>query len=894
MAPMRAYAAWAWARRALLLGILGAIAIPGGVVLFFKIEALIQLRIYNTVTIGTRSQWRDQYTGVSRNYDAHIWHCSNALAVQETGAKPHLEDVVVKLQFNEENFDFSFYDKKKQYRYKSWWHFYGKDEHNEGLLDSEFVVSLNPVYLGAIAAYGGSETRMFAGLSYAVVGNVAAIVDGVVARVRVTSVPAYLNGVAAQLMAAAPDAFPNVGRVAVQWGRFGVTGSAVSGMNPALKTFEAASATFSLLDAQAVDLWDPAFEFSLVSAASYGKHWLPALVSAPGARAALGLALGAVEAGNVLAWLGALVDEANPYYYGAVKRGLNLSPADAADATGWRALSALQFGRGALTRGVAASDSVLPLRANAGIVVAPELFAYSNALGEPVSLDVAAATAFLKTFSNAALSRKLVASLRAGDFSVFADPTYRATGLTPANAHIYTGYLYTYLAESLFLKGFVVGFDRDWNTARSDPLGVQPGSLSLKSDGTGRVNSGLFTRRSLRDMLFGYEDPIFGLVPVAPGAKPNRYDGLLGFQYDSVADQRADVNSPLTYAQFTGKGNPRDIGRYALWRNVTEMVIRPDIPSKGGLSYDCSTWQSQGFDMYPDGFESCNIWGEGHAPKPFGAHVTQVPPGGRRDFFFKKAVPEKYAIWVTTVLRPLNFEYDSDAVVRGVSVRRYLPEYSQFHTADCEREPERCNVANVAFRMDKTPGFIIPLHTTVGGPPSVVALPALGQMEPQYIALFTGLPAYNKHDHGSYVDVEPETGYIVQAHKRLQYAWSVSDKSLNSPVWANLYANTDDGQLFWPWIWIDDNSKLGKMSARTLKRGIYDSRIAAAFFSALISFSGLVFVAAALYLRAHAPADGAAVVDEKKADAAFVTPVSPVSVSEVDLTQIGINEETKV
>ena len=140
----------------------------------------------------------------------------------------------------------------------------------------------------------------------------------------------------------------------------------------------------------------------------------------------------------MLAWLAALVDETNAYYFAYVAPTLS----DEA-ATSWRDLRGQQFASGAVTQKLYGVASVLSLQID-GVVVAPELPVYAAASDGTISMTAAEANAFLDMGS-------LHASL-VGDGS--------------------DAYLNQYLPYDFLLKGFVVGYQRDGMTATTDPTGL--------------------------------------------------------------------------------------------------------------------------------------------------------------------------------------------------------------------------------------------------------------------------------------------------------------------------------------------------------------------------------------------------------------------------------------
>jgi hypothetical protein len=128
------------------------------------------------------------------------------------------------------------------------------------------------------------------------------------------------------------------------------------------------------------------------------------------------------------------------------------------------------------------------------------------------------------------------------------------TGSLPSSATAET-YLNAYLPYDFLLKGFVVGYQRDGMTATTDPTGLDAASLTLLEDGTGYKNGGIFTRRTLREIVYGYEDPLLELLGEAS------YAGAL--------------NATMMTGRFgfrSGKRHISDVGKYALWRGMTADV----------------------------------------------------------------------------------------------------------------------------------------------------------------------------------------------------------------------------------------------------------------------------------------------------------------------------------
>lgn len=408
----------------LVLTCVGIVLAAVGCGLVPLVEHLLKERIEAMLVVDTYDKWSDRHTDLDHPYFVYMWNVTNLLAVLEDGAKPHLTEHKFELTYKEDCYDLEWKNDREEYTYSSWWNYYPKDEGERERLQASSIVQINPVYLAAVSEFGGTEANMFAGLSYVVVDNVVQLMDGFVDGVRYYSVPTYLKGVQAALMAGYPSFFPTTAAVAAQWGAFGIVGAALSTLDASLTSFDVGT----LGNETYVALWDDASPYSLVTDFGYGV-WLGALSGDAEAAALVGAAFPA-DAMSVLGWLGALIDVGNPYYLATVASAL---PAWAsASVTSWEDLRGLQFGNGTLTAALYGGlDSVLGLQLAEGIVVAPELSAYSKAVGAPVVLSPDEANAFLTVYADAALSLGLLYGLGAaayGDYSVFADETYAGTG----------------------------------------------------------------------------------------------------------------------------------------------------------------------------------------------------------------------------------------------------------------------------------------------------------------------------------------------------------------------------------------------------------------------------------------------------------------------------------
>jgi len=776
------------------LGVAGVILLVAGAVLIAVTEAVIRQGVRDAVVIDTNEKYDDRIKDVEHPYDVHMWNCTNLLAVLE-GREPKVrfEQVSFKMTYHEENYAFDWHHNRETLSYKSWWVVRPTNDEESRRLDEAAIVNVNPVYLLSVAVFGATERNLFAGLSYLVVQSVDDLLDSYVSTIRAAMLPSYM------LVLAAGRALPD--EAAAWW---------VAERCPD-DTLEAA-----------LSFWDPASPTSAVTQATYDSVWRADVE-----------ALATPATSPTLACLRETSLSAE-YVEWAVPSSSNV--------TSWDLAKGAQFGSGLLTRlTVGGASSVLSLGLP-GVIVAPELY---GAFG--VELTPAEGAAFLEVFSNETLSIHFVSTALFGNpLDLLTDPTFLATGLTIGNALQFIEYLYTYLAESYFLAGIVVGKLRDPATAEIDPRGVVDGSLTLNPDGTGIYNSGLFTRRSAREVLFGYVDRITEVLPASLVGNSTTYTGVLGVQYADIAEQEA-LNPSLIYEVTTGKRSIQKIREYTRWRDITDISVRNSTPGKDGSRWTCdpSSWEAQGY-------ESCDVWRtNGSSFTMRATPVSQLGPfhevGRRRKRSFK--------LWSTEVMRDVEMVFDHDVTVKGIRARRYRVADSAFHTANCTLEPTRCNPDNAFYRMDTTPSYIASMASTTGGGKSSVSYPAFGRMLETYRQQTEGLPAFVERTMDTYVDVEPLTGFFINGHLRLQYNSDLDDRQLTSALWSNVFDNNpnlfDGHVLFFPLLWFDDYDIIDGDDAKAFKRAIYLPRLLAVVFTAISLALGVGCVVASAILVAR-------------------------------------------
>uniref|UniRef100_UPI0037E9968B lysosome membrane protein 2c n=1 Tax=Semicossyphus pulcher TaxID=241346 RepID=UPI0037E9968B len=223
--------------------------------------------------------------------------------------------------------------------------------------------------------------------------------------------------------------------------------------------------------------------------------------------------------------------------------------------------------------------------------------------------------------------------------------------------------------------------------------------------------SGLFTTRPVGQLLWGYED---GLLKALKAFQPN-LDDIFGLFYKSNATNDGE------YVFFTGEENYKDFARVDTWNG--ERNLR--------------WWTS----------EECNMI-NGTNGASFHSVITK---------------DEMLYMFSSDLCRSLYALYEEDVTVKGIPGYRFSPPSMVFanHTVN----------ANNA-------GFCVPAGNCLGsgvlnvsvckqGAPIIMSSPHFYQGDEKFVNDVFGMMP-NKDLHQTSIDINPLTGIIMQAAKRLQ------------------------------------------------------------------------------------------------------------------------------
>ncbi|XP_056287956.1 lysosome membrane protein 2-like isoform X2 [Pseudoliparis swirei] len=225
------------------------------------------------------------------------------------------------------------------------------------------------------------------------------------------------------------------------------------------------------------------------------------------------------------------------------------------------------------------------------------------------------------------------------------------------------------------------------------------------------VGSGLFTTRTVDELLWGYEDPLLARVSISSP----EVEKVFGLMYKKNGSHSGE------FVYHTGKQNSLDYGRVKTWNGESKLTF----------------WTSD---------QSNSINGsDGSAFHPM---LTKN---------------ERIHIFSPDLCRSIHMEFEKDVEVKGIPAYRFTPPRSVF--ASKEENP-----ANEGFCISPKECLgtgLLKVSPCRKGAPVVASFPHFYLGDNKYVAAIDGLSPKREH-HQTFLDLNPTTGVIVRANKRAQ------------------------------------------------------------------------------------------------------------------------------
>ncbi|XP_061763940.1 lysosome membrane protein 2c [Nerophis ophidion] len=239
----------------------------------------------------------------------------------------------------------------------------------------------------------------------------------------------------------------------------------------------------------------------------------------------------------------------------------------------------------------------------------------------------------------------------------------------------------------------------------------QPFFARLISDFMRDKQEGLFTTRTVGQLLWGYLDPLLQAVHVfQPDVDP--VFGLFS---------KSNASSDGRYVFFTGQQDYKDFARVDTWNNQSSL----------------NWWTS----------EECNMI-NGTNGASFHPVITKH---------------ETLYMFSSDLCRSIYAVFEEDVAVKGIPAYRFSPPSQVFanHTV---------NPANAGFCVPASNCLgsgVLNVSPCKQGAPIIMSSPHFYQGDPKFVQGVFGMKP-NKDDHQTLLDIHPLTGTILQAAKRLQ------------------------------------------------------------------------------------------------------------------------------
>lgn len=283
----------------------------------------------------------------------------------------------------------------------------------------------------------------------------------------------------------------------------------------------------------------------------------------------------------------------------------------------------------------------------------------------------------------------------------------------------------------------------------------------------------LFQKKTVNQILWGYKDPFLEfLINASQGIHiplinktvtcPGQ-DGLTDFiqlQYNNTYYGVSAVN--------TGQTDINKLEQFTMWRGESHL-----------------SW-----------------WSDKYANMINGTDGTQFSPGVKKDDTLYAFSPE--------VCRSLYFVYESDQTVKDINLLRFTAPKDLYRSGD-------------VYKPNK--GFCVPPGCLPTGllnisrcqplnPPVVLSPPHFYQSDKSLLKAVEGLnPEKSKHE--TYVDIEPITGIVMRAAKRIQINVAVEPVKMFAPT------NLNFSRVFLPVMYASESFVITDGKAADFRHKVY-------------------------------------------------------------------------
>uniref|UniRef100_A0A7S1M9M7 CD36 family protein n=1 Tax=Neobodo designis TaxID=312471 RepID=A0A7S1M9M7_NEODS len=320
----------------------------------------------------------------------------------------------------------------------------------------------------------------------------------------------------------------------------------------------------------------------------------------------------------------------------------------------------------------------------------------------------------------------------------------------------------------------------------------------------------LFVNKTVREILWGYDDPLADFLATTFGKTP----APMALNADTNA---TDYATGATEDECYTGGDPSNTS--------------PPVPEN---SY---RWMTMWHNI-----RVADYWGTVEANTIAGTDATAFHA------FIKKG--EALLVWVNSLLRKVYLTYQKEVVHRGITTYRHIIDPAALDASNPE---------NGAYFMTND-GWI-------PSPPNVTTMPvnftkALYLDADKSIVDVTGMPEvgspeWPRESVDTFLDIEPLTGTLVNVHKRIQvsvdlnqFKWAMPTLNKKSPVaWEKIKVFAHAHPTYLPVFFLDQHMSLPDKIINDLKKAIFIPLLLSKVLGGLAVAIGAVVVIASIVVR---------------------------------------------
>ncbi|XP_072310857.1 lysosome membrane protein 2-like isoform X2 [Eucyclogobius newberryi] len=225
------------------------------------------------------------------------------------------------------------------------------------------------------------------------------------------------------------------------------------------------------------------------------------------------------------------------------------------------------------------------------------------------------------------------------------------------------------------------------------------------------LGSGLFTTRTVNELLWGYEDPLLARL----AGMSSDVDKIFGLMV------KKNGTSDGEFVYHTGENNYLDYGRVVTWKGQSQL----------------------------------SFWTTNQSNSINGSDGSAFHPLIDKN--------ERIQIFSPDLCRSIYMEFEKDVEVRGIPAYRFTPPRSVF----ASREENPANEGFCITPQECLGTGLLKVSPCRKGAPVVASFPHFYLADEKYVTAIEGISPERIH-HQTFLDLNPTTGVIVRANKRAQ------------------------------------------------------------------------------------------------------------------------------